>query len=126
MIHLMGEDEGENAHLISERISQCYEEKISQEAIKELEKFRIPVGEVLKASETLNEEQIMKNGLFLKMEYPTMDKSFSVVGPAVELSKNPGQIKFRSPELGEHNQEILNNLGYSQEEIDELKLNRII
>ena len=138
-VHLMGEDEwlndekfkndlsrGENGHLISERMSKWCEEKTSQEAIKELEKFRIPVGEVLKASETLNEEHITKNGSFIKMEYPTMDKSFSVVGPAVELSENPGKIKLRSPELGEQNQEILTSHGYTQEEIDELKLNRII
>ena len=60
------------------------------------------------------------------MRYPTLDQEYSVVGPAVELSENPGQITMRSPELGEHNLEILGGLGYSQEEIEKLKEERII
>ena len=94
--------------------------------IIELEKSRIPVGEVLKANETLKEKHILEKGSFIKMDYPTMEKSYSVVGPAVELSANPGKINFRSPELGEHNHEILTDLGYSQEDIEQFKLERII
>ncbi len=117
---------GENGHLISERMSEWCAERTSKEAIMELEGSRIPVGEVLKASETLEEEHILKKGSFVKLNYPTMDKEYSVVGPAVELSKNPGVIKSRSPQLGEHNEEILSGLGYSQDEITQLKSERII
>ena len=117
---------GENGHLISERMSEWYAERTSKEAIMELEGSRIPVGEVLKASETLKEEHILKKGSFVKLNYPTMDKEYSVVGPAVELSENPGVIKSRSPQLGEHNEEILSGLGYSQDEITQLKSERII
>ena len=53
-------------------------------------------------------------------------EEYSVVGPAIELSENPGKIKHRSPELGEHNQQILMELGYTQEEINKLKKDRII
>ena len=117
---------GENGHLISERMSEWCAERTSKEAIMELEGSRIPVGEVLKASETLKEEHILKKGSFVKLNYPTMDKEYSVVGQAVELSKNPGVIKSRSPQLGEHNEEILSGLGYSQDEITQLKSERII
>ena len=116
---------GENGHLISERMSEWCAERTSKEAIMELEGSRIPVGEVLKASETLKEEHILKKGSFVKLNYPTMDKEYSVVGPAVELSENPGVIKSRSPQLGEHNEEILSGLGYSQDEITQLKSERI-
>ena len=137
--NLMGEDHwlndkkfeddlsrGENGLIISERMAEWCSQRTSAEAIKELESSRIPVGEVLKANETLHEEHILKKGSFIKMKYPTMDKEYSVVGPAIDLSENPGEIKTRSPELGEHNIEILSGLGYSQEEIDQLKEDRII
>ena len=117
---------GDNGHLISERMSLWCAERTSKQAIEELEKSRIPVGEVLKAEETLNEEHILEKGSFIKMKYPTMEKEYSVVGPAIELSQNPGKIVKRSPELGEHNQEILSGLGYSLEEIEKLKEERII
>ena len=138
-VNLMGEEEwldderfkddlsrGDNGHLISERMSEWCAERTSKEAIDELEKSRIPVGEVLRAQETLKERHIIEKGSFVKLSYPTLKEEYSVVGPAIELSENPGKIKHRSPELGEHNQQILMELGYTQEEIYQLKKDRII
>ncbi len=138
-VNLMGEEEwldderfkddlsrGDNGHLISERMSEWCAERTSKEAIDELEKSRIPVGEVLRAQETLKERHIVEKGSFVKLSYPTLKEEYSVVGPAIELSENPGKIKHRSPELGEHNQQILMELGYNQEEINQLKKDRII
>ena len=138
-VNLMGEEEwldderfkddlsrGDNGHLISERMSEWCAERTSKEAIDELEESRIPVGEVLRAQETLKERHIVEKGSFVKLSYPTLKEEYSVVGPAIELSENPGKIKHRSPELGEHNQQILMELGYNQEEINQLKKDRII
>ncbi len=138
-VNLMGEEEwldderfkddlsrGDNGHLISERMSEWCAERTSKEAINELEKSRIPVGEVLRAQETLKERHIVEKGSFVKLSYPTLKEEYSVVGPAIELSENPGKIKHRSPELGEHNQQILMELGYTEEEINQLKKDRII
>ena len=138
-VSLMGEEEwldderfkddlsrGDNGHLISERMSEWCAERTSKEAIDELEKSRIPVGEVLRAQETLKERHIVEKGSFVKLSYPTLKEEYSVVGPAIELSENPGKIKHRSPELGEHNQQILMELGYTQEVINQLKKDRII
>ena len=138
-VNLMGEEKwldderfkddlsrGDNGHLISERMSEWCAERTSKEAIDELEKSRIPVGEVLRAQETLKERHIVEKGSFVKLSYPTLKEEYSVVGPAIELSENPGKIKHRSPELGEHNQQILKELGYTQEEINQLKQDRII
>lgn len=138
-VNLMGEEEwldderfkddlsrGDNGHLISERMSEWCAERTSKEAIDELEESRIPVGEVLRAQETLKERHIVEKGSFVKLSYPTLKEEYSVVGPAIELSENPGKIKHRSPELGEHNQQILMELGYTQEEINQLKQDRII
>ena len=117
---------GENGTLISERMAKWCGKRTNQEAIKELEKSRIPVGEVLKAEETLREPHIIEKEAFIRLQYPTLDKDYSVAAPAVELSKKPGNIRTRSPQLGEHNKQILSGLGYSEEEIEELRENRII
>jgi crotonobetainyl-CoA:carnitine CoA-transferase CaiB-like acyl-CoA transferase len=44
----------------------------------------------------------------------------------VELSETPGEIRTRAPTLGEHTDEIMKELGYSMEQIDELRENRVI
>ncbi len=43
------------------------------------------------------------------------------VQPAFKMSGTPGQIRFRAPKLGEHNREILGQLGYSAAEITSLE-----
>jgi len=44
----------------------------------------------------------------------------------LELSDNPGQIKTRAPLLGEHTNQILEELGYSEEEVSNLRDKRIV
>ena len=100
--------------------------RTNQEAMKELEAFRIPVGEVLKAKDVMNDPHIKEKQVFKDIKYPEVNKPVPVVGPAIELSTNPGEIKTRAPLLGEHNNQILNDLGYSDAEILEFKSNRIV
>ena len=48
------------------------------------------------------------------------------MSPAVELSENPGHINHSAPLLGEHTESIMIELGYTKEEIKNLKNNKII
>ena len=42
------------------------------------------------------------------------------------MSASPGEIRHRAPELGEHTNEVLSELGLSSAEIDELRVDRIV
>ena len=44
----------------------------------------------------------------------------------VELSETPGEIRSRAPTLGEHTDQIMHELGYSEDEITELRDRRVI
>jgi crotonobetainyl-CoA:carnitine CoA-transferase CaiB-like acyl-CoA transferase len=94
--------------------------------MKELEAFRIPVGEVLKAKDVMSDHHIKEKKVFKDMKYPEVKQPVPIVGPAIELSANPGELKTRAPLLGEHNNQILQDLGYSGDEIQEFKKNRIV
>jgi crotonobetainyl-CoA:carnitine CoA-transferase CaiB-like acyl-CoA transferase len=48
-----------------------------------------------------------------------------VHGTPWKFSKTPANIK-RAPKLGEHNNEILSNLGYTKDEIENLKDDKVI
>ena len=117
---------GNYSEIISKRMSKWCAERTSKEAIEELDKARIPVGEVLKANQVVNEPHIAARGLFQKVPYPKTKDSVPIVVSPLELSENPGEIKTRAPLLGEHTNQILEELGYSDEEITNLRDKRIV
>ncbi len=47
-------------------------------------------------------------------------------GPAVALSETPGSIRTAAPELGQHTEEVLLDLGYGWDEIASLREERVI
>ena len=117
---------GNHSEIISQRMAEWCSERTSQEAIKELDKARIPVGEILKANQVVKEPHIQARKLLQEVSYPNLQKPAPIVVSPLELSENPGKIKTRAPLLGEHTDKILAELGYSEEEISSLRDKRIV
>ena len=117
---------GNHSEIISQRMAEWCLERTTKEAIKELDKARIPVGEVLKANEVVNEPHIKARNLFQKVSYPSIKNPVPIVSTPLELSENPGEIMTRAPLLGEHTDQILEELGYSKKEISNLREKRIV
>ena len=117
---------GNYSEIISKRMSKWCAERTSKEAIEELDKARIPVGEVLKANQVVNEPHIAARGLFQKVPYPKTKDSVPIVVSPLELSGNPGEIKSRAPLLGEHTDQILKEIGSANEEMSKPRDKRII
>ena len=117
---------GNHSEIISQRMAKWCSERTNQEAIKELDKARIPVGEILKANQVAKEPHIQARKLFQEVSYPNLQKPAPIVVSPLELSENPGKIKTRAPLLGEHTNQILTELGYSEEEISSLRDKRIV
>jgi crotonobetainyl-CoA:carnitine CoA-transferase CaiB-like acyl-CoA transferase len=63
---------------------------------------------------------------FQDIEYPGLPGKSPVMGLPVKLSNSDNLIKKRPPLLGEHTDEILQNLGFTEENIKEFKEKRII
>ena len=80
------------------------------------------VNTMLEASEDQN---IKKNNYVTEVWYPELNKNMKVHGTPWKFSKTPANIR-RAPKLGEHNDEILSNLGYTKGEIESLKVDKVI
>ena len=80
------------------------------------------VNTMLEAS---NDPNIKENNYVTEVWYPELNKNMKVHGTPWKFSKTPANIK-RAPKLGEHNTEILSGLGYTEDEIEGFKDDKII
>ena len=80
------------------------------------------VNTMLEAS---NDPNIKENNYVTEIWYPELNKNMKVHGTPWKFSKTPANIK-RAPKLGEHNTEILSGLGYTKDEIEGFKDDKII
>ena len=80
------------------------------------------VNTMLEAS---NDPNLKENNYVTEVWYPELKKNIKVHGTPWKFSKTPANIK-RAPKLGEHNSELLNKLGYSDDEIQNLTEDKII
>ncbi len=121
-------DEARGIHgaLISERMKAWTSERTTAEAVAELEEARIPCGEILTPAEAIENEQVVAMGFFEQGTYPDVQGSYPLTRLPFDMSKTPGKVRLRPPTLGEHTHAILMDLGYSSEEIDELKRARVV
>jgi crotonobetainyl-CoA:carnitine CoA-transferase CaiB-like acyl-CoA transferase len=63
-------------------------------------------------------------GLVADYEHPTYGR-FRQFGHLIDLSETPGRIAGPAPQLGQHSREVLEELGYSSEEIEGLRSRRV-
>ena len=80
------------------------------------------VNTMLEAS---NDPNLKENNYVTEVWYPELNKNMKVHGTPWKFSKTPANIK-RAPKLGEHNTEILSGLGYTEDEIESFKDDKII
>jgi crotonobetainyl-CoA:carnitine CoA-transferase CaiB-like acyl-CoA transferase len=60
------------------------------------------------------------------MEYPGAAKPVPVLKEPVKLSRTPLTIRRRAPKLGEHTDQILQELGYEPAVIQKLRDDRVV
>jgi formyl-CoA transferase len=98
--------------------------KTKFEAMELLNKYDIPCGPILSMKEIAAEPSLRKTGTVVEVEHPTRG-TYLTVGNPIKLSDSPTEVK-RSPLLGEHTDEVMRELGYTREQIEALRGERVI
>lgn len=117
---------GQHADLISQRMQDWCSERTTEEALAELEQGRVPAGPVYSPQQALDDPHVQQGGFLQPMDYPGLPSPAPLVKTPVRLLDTPGEIRARAPQLGEHTQQILTDLGYSKTEVDGLREARVV
>lgn len=117
---------GDNGELISARLAAWCAERTTEEVLSAMEEARLPAGPIMSPQQVLDDPHIAAKGLFQPVDYPGLDQPAPLMQTPVELSTTPGEIRHRAPTLGEHTDQIMRELGYSDAEIDALHQDRVI
>lgn len=119
-------DRGNNGEALSAILERWSRERTCEDALAELGRAKVPASRVLKPQAALDDPHIQAMGFFQAVEFPGMTRPAPIAKVPIWLSETPGTIRHRAPELGEHTDRILGDLGYSRDEIAELRAKDVI
>ena len=109
---------------ITQMISKKLKTKTRDEWVALAENGTFCVTPVYSPDEALENDMTAASGM-LKTRQEDIGR-ITYLNSAFKMSETPGNIRFRGPYVGEHNREVLGELGYTDEEIAGFKANGII
>lgn len=117
---------GDNGEALSVIMQTWCIARSSAEAIGELGAARVPAAPVLRAGEVLAQPQVAAMGLVEPADYPGTRSRAPVIRAPITLSDRAKVAPGRAPQVGEHTDAILTELGYSPDDVAALRAANII
>jgi crotonobetainyl-CoA:carnitine CoA-transferase CaiB-like acyl-CoA transferase len=101
-------------------LDEAFQTKTSAEWMTLLQEADCICAPVATYEDLLRDPQVRANEYIVEVDHPTQGR-IPVVGAPWRFSETPAQIAPAAPELGEHTEEVLQELGYSWEQIGALR-----
>jgi len=115
----------ENREEVMPLFEEKMREKTRDEWLREFEAAKLPCGPILNLSEVFADENILAREMMFTLEHP-IEGVIQQLGFPFKFSQTPAEAKLRPPQLGEHNQEVLKWLGYSDRDIERFGEEKVI
>jgi crotonobetainyl-CoA:carnitine CoA-transferase CaiB-like acyl-CoA transferase len=93
--------------------------------VEALNKNDVPSGAILSLEAALSQEQVKHRSTFGSVHVEGIG-DLKLFGLTAKFSKTPGNVDAPPPTLGQHTNEVLRNIGYTDDEIRKFKESKII
>jgi formyl-CoA transferase len=110
---------------IDDAIAAWTGKRTQAEVLAGMEAAEVPAGRIYSAADISADPHYAARGMIERI-IASDGEPLKVPGIVPKLSETPGAIRTQAPKLGEHTDEVLRELGYSDVEISRLRDARII
>lgn len=117
--------QGDNLEQLGALIAKAFLELSTDEAMRRMLENDVPCGAILEADQVLVDPQVVHNESLVTWQHPTAGK-IRQPRPAARFSTTPAEIGRSAAVVGQHNDEVLAELGRSEEEIAHLRKEGIL
>ena len=87
----------------------------------QFEQAGVPCGPILDYEDALTTPQAIAREMTLDVDHPTLGR-LRALGTPIKMSETPLNPRRRAPLLGEHTDAVLSSAGYSDDEIEQLRI----
>ena len=119
------ESRAQNSEDLYSLIDGIMSTRTREEWLETFRAFDVPSMPILERNEVFDHPQMTDNEMFASVDHPEVGR-LDMFNVPVRLSDTPGAIKTRAPLLGEHTEEVLWELGYTDVETTELRAKGVI
>ena len=109
-------DRVRNREVLVPLLQEYFLSRSVAEWVEDLHKVNVPCGPINDLEDVFSDPQLLHRQMYLEMPHPTLG-SIKQTGIPIKFSQTPGGLDRPPPLLGEHNQVILQELGYSDADI---------
>ena len=110
---------------VFEELSSIFLTRNRDEWFDMLIKADVPAGKVLDIDETVNDPHMKHREMIVEVDNPRFGKS-KQIGFPIKFSETPWKVRMGAAKLGDHTNEVLSELGYSTDEIERLRKERVV
>jgi formyl-CoA transferase len=109
-----------NRKPLNAELNAAFAKKTSSVWIDELNRAGVPCGPIYSIDQVFADPQVQHLGAAAPVDHPVLG-TIRLVNQAVTLSRTPATMAAATPELGEHTDEVLAEIGYAAADIAGLR-----
>lgn len=109
-----------NLQALQQELDRTFATRPATHWLAILDAAEVPCGPIYTLDEVYKDPHVLARGMLVEIEHPTAGK-VPQIGVPVKFSLTPGRIRRPAPTLGQHTQEVLEEAGFTPEEIEALR-----
>lgn len=116
----------ENGDVLNDIMSRWCADKAKADVLDLLEKAKLPAAPMHSTQDVLDDAHVQAMGFLQRVPFPGAPHDVPIIQTPFRLSATPGVIRHRAPLLGEHTEQILDEIGYTAPDIAGLRDRQVV